>query len=287
MNGLLIAALATCAALTGALPAWLTTDPIVVLCIPLATCAAIVAMSALDKAAARRRKAAALAARPAPEWAISLLVDADEKSAVMRPIVQAFGPQLPSAITVSLTVADELGISRMTTEREFLDPQTKSDFVLGTLTLPDGVPIAAAALWDWAVVVRDEGRAIARRRGPLSASGLVNDEGELQAPDMEPVPDDAPPPAPAPIPVRHLRLTIGLAGVACGVTIGGYLLTTLTPWLWFAAVPLFAVASVLLVAAAWLLYAPCPLCGRPTTVMGRSGAQRCDACSGQFTLTPL
>ena len=286
MNGLLLSVFASCPALLGTLPAWLTTERIVMLCVPFATCAAIVVLNTLDKAAAGRREAAALAARPAREWAVSLLVDADEKSGVLRPVVQAFGPPLPSEITVSLAVADEFGTSRMTTERQFVDPQTQTDFVLGTLTLPDGAPIETAVLWDWVVVVLDEGRAIAHRRGPLSASGLVNDEGELQAPDMEPVPDDVTPPARAPVPVRHLRPTLGLAGAACGVTIGGYLLTTLTPWLWFVAVPLFAVASLSFVAATWLLYAPCPLCGRPTTVMGRSGAQRCDACGGQFTLTP-
>lgn len=80
--------------------------------------------------------------------------------------------------------------------------------------------------------------------------------------------------------------TIGFLCAADGIAIGGYLLTTLSAWLWFAAVPLLVLAAIVLVAAALVLYAPCPLCGRLTSVAGRTGAQRCDACGGAFTLTP-
>ena len=287
MSDLLLSAWATCLAVTGAMAAWLTSDRIVVLCIPLATLAAIVAMNTLDKAAARRSKAAALAAQPAPTWAISLLVDADEKSSIVRPIVQAFGPPLPSDITVYLAVSDEDGVAQMASERHFVDPQTETELVMGTLTLPDGVSMEKAARWEWAVIVVHERGELARRGGPVSASGLVNDEGELQAPDLEPLPDVPEPSPTAPDPVRRLRLTTGLAGAACGVAIGGYLLTTLTAWLWFAAGPLFVVAGFLLVAAALVLYTTCPLCGLPTTVLGRTGAQRCSVCGETFRLTPV
>ena len=92
------------------------------------------------------------------------------------------------------------------------------------------------------------------------------------------------PPAALPDTVRHLGLTIGLSASACGCAIGGYLLTTLSAWLWFAAVPLLLLAVILLVAAALLLHVTCPLCARPTTVVGRTGKQLCDACQGEFTL---
>ncbi len=239
-----------------------------------------------DKRAARRAKAAALAAQPAPQWAISLLVDADEKSGILRPIVQLLGPQLPSDITVDLHVGDERGDVRLTTERRFSDPATRTDLVLGTLAVPDGVSVAEAALCDWTVVVSHDGHEIARRRGPLAAAPRLNDEAELQAPDLEPEPDVEPPPPATPDPVRHLRWTIGLSCSVCGCAIGGYLLTTLSAWLWFVAVPLFLLAAILLVAAALVLHTPCPLCGRLTTVVGRTGAQRCDACA-RFTLTPV
>ena len=85
----------------------LTPDRFVVLCIPLAATVAVVLLDRWDKAAARRAKAAALAARPEPEWAISLLVDADEKSGILRPVVQLLGPQLPADITVNLHVGDD------------------------------------------------------------------------------------------------------------------------------------------------------------------------------------
>ena len=286
MEGLLISVFAGSAAIAAALPAWLTTERLVVVAIPLATFAVVVAFDAFDKRAARRVKAAALAAQPAPKWAIALLVDADETSGTLRPIVQVFCPLLPSDIVVDLRVGDEHGDVRLTTERRFLDPETKTNLVLGTLTLPGGVPIAKAALWDWTVVLSNDGHEIARRCGPLSASGLVNDEGELQAPDLEPLPEDVEPPTVTPAPVRRFRWTIGFLCAADGIAIGGYLLTTLAAWLWLAAVPLFLLAGFLLVAAGILLYTTCPLCGRPTTVVGRTRAQKCDACSRGFALTP-
>jgi hypothetical protein len=287
MTGLLISACATGLAVTGTMPAWLTTDRIVVLCMPLATLAAIVVLNTLDKAGARKRKAAASAARPTPQWGIALLVDANEESGIIRPIVQAFGPALPSEITITVVVRDEDGVAEMSSERRFIDPQTTTDLVMGTLTLPDDVSMEKAAGWDWVVSVVHEGREIADRRGPVSASGLVNDEGELRTPDLEPLPDVPEPPPQMPDPVRHPGLTTGLAGAAIVLAIGGYLLTTLTPWLWLAAGPLFVVAGFLLVAAALMLYTTCPLCGCTTSVVGRTGLQRCDSCNGQFTSTSV
>jgi hypothetical protein len=285
VDGLLISVLAGCAAIAAALPAWLTAERLVVLAIPLATFVLVVVMNELDKRAARRVMAAVRAA-PAPKWAIALLVDADERSGILRPSVQVLGPQLSSDIIVDLRVGDEHGDVRLTTERRFSEPATESDLVLGTLTLPDCVPVAQAALWDWTVVLSNDGHEIGRRCGPLSASGLVNDEGELQAPDLEPVPAVVEPPTVTPAPVRRFRWTIGFLSASDGIAIGGYLLTTLAAWLWIAAVPLFLLAGLLLVAAGLLLRATCPLCGRPTTVIGRTRTQRCDACGGDFTLTP-
>jgi len=286
MDGLLISVFAGCAAIAAALPAWLTSERLVVLAIPLAMAVAVLLLDVRDKRAARRAKAAALAARPAPQWAIALLVDADEKSGILRPIVQLLGPQLPSDINVDLRVGHDHGDVRLATARRFLEPETKTDLVLGTLTLPDTVPVARAALCDWSVVVSHDGHQITRRCGPLAAAPRLNDEGELQAPDLEPVPEDVEPPTVTPDPVRRFRWTIGFLCAADGIAIGGYLLTTLSAWLWFAAVPLLVLAAIVLVAAALVLYAPCPLCGRLTSVAGRTGAQRCDACGGAFTLTP-
>jgi hypothetical protein len=248
--------------------------------------AAVVLLNQLDKREAHLLTAMSLAAQPAPQWAISLLVDADEKSRILRPIVQLLGPQLPPDITVELNVGNEDHGVRLTTERRFSKPATGTDLVLGTLAVPDGLSIARAASCDWAVVVSNDGHEIARHRGPLTAAPCLNDEAELRAPDLESEPEVVEPPPARPVPVRRLRWTIGLASAACVCAIGGYLLTTLSAWFWFAAVPLFLVAAILLAAAAYVLHASCPLCGRVTTVIGRTGVQHCDACRGQFTLTP-
>ena len=286
MNGFLLSILAGFPAIAAATPAWLTSERLVILGILFVTVASVIVLDVHDKRAARRAKAAAVAAQPKPEWAVSLLVDADEKSGILRPIVQIVGPPLPSDITVDLHVGDESGEVRLTTERRFSEPATRTDLVLGTLAVPDGVSVAEVALCDWTVVVSHDGHEFARRCGPLAAAPRLNDEAELQAPDLEREPEVVPPPLVTPDPVRSLRWTIGLSCTVSGVAIGGYLLTTLSAWLWFAAVPLFLLAVVLLVAAALLLHTSCPLCGRPTTVLGRTGAQRCSACGGQFTLTP-
>jgi hypothetical protein len=286
MDSVPISVFARFAAITAALPAWLTTERLVILAIPLATLAVVVAYDVLDRRAARRVWAAACAAQPAPQWAIALLVDADEQSGILRPSVQVFGPRLSSDILVDLRVGDERGDVHLTTERRFSQPVTKTDLVLGTLTLPGGTPVAAAALWDWTVVLSNDGHEIARRCGPLSAAGLVNDEGELQAPDLEPVPQNLEPPTTTPAAVRRFRWTIGFLCATDGIAIGAYLLTTLAAWWWLAAAPLFLLAGLLLVVAGILLHTTCPLCGRPTTAAGRTGPQRCDACGGAFTLAP-
>ena len=286
MDGLLISVFAGCAAIAAAMPPWLTTDRLVVLAILLATFAVVLICDASDTRTARRSKAVARAAQPAARWAIALLVDADEASGTLRPVVQLLGPQLPCEITVDLQVGDGCGDVRLTTQRYFSEPATRTDLMLGTLALPAGVAVARAALYNWTVIVAGDGDEIARRCGPLAAAACLNEEGELQAPDLEPVPEVVRPPTVTPDPVRRLRWTIVFLCATDVIAIGGYLLTTLSAWLWFAAVPLFLVAGFLLITAAILLFASCPLCGRPTTVIARVGAQRCDACGGDFTLTP-
>ncbi len=287
MDGLLISVLAWCATIAVALPPWLTTGRLVVLAIPLATVGAILVLDVLDNRAVRRAKAAALAARPNPAWAISLLVDADESSGILRPVVQLLGPRLPHDITVDLCVGDSSGVIGLASERCFTEPARKTDLMLGTLAVPEGVSIETAALCDWTVVVSHAGREIARRCGPLTGAGQSNDEAELLAPDLEAAPDEAEPPPPAPDPVRSLRWTIGLSCAASGIAIGGYLLTTLSVWLWIASVPLILLAVILVVAAALVYHTVCPQCGGPTTIVGRTGVQRCDSCHQGFTLAPL
>jgi hypothetical protein len=268
-------------------PAWLSADRLVVLCIPLATAVSVVLLDRWDKAAVRRAKAAAIAARPDPEWAISLLVDADEKSGILRPVVQLLGPQLPGDITVDLRVCDTSGEVSLTTERCFSEPATRTDLVLGTLAVPSGISVEKVALCDWSVVVSHNGSQIARRCGPLTGASHDNDEAELRAPDLELAPDEVEPPAPPPEPVRSLRWTIALSCAAGGIAIGGYSLTTLSAWLWFAGAPLIVVAGILAVAAALLFHTVCPLCGGSTTIVGRTGAQHCDSCHQAFTLAPV
>ena len=287
MDGPKLLVIATGAAAALVASTRLTPDRFVVLGLLLAAIVAVVLLDRWDRAAARRAQAAAIAARPGPEWAISLLVDADETSGILRPIVQLFGPKLPSDINVNLHVGDERGEVSLATERGFSEPATKTDLVLGELAIPDGLPFEKAVLCDWTVAVSHGGRQIACRSGPLTAAGRDNDEGELQAPDLEPVPEMEPPPPSTPDPVRSLRWTIGLSCAGGAIAIGGYLLTTLSAWLWIAAVPLLAVAGILVVAAALLLHTTCPLCGRPTTIVGRTGAQRCDSCHQSFTLAPV
>jgi hypothetical protein len=266
--------------------ACLVSDRFVVLVIPLAAVAVVLLVNQGDKCVARRMEARNRAAQPAPKWAIALLVDADEESRILRPIVQLLGPQLPNEVTVTLRVCDQRGDVRLTTERRFSEPGTRSDLVLGTLAVPDGLLMAEIVRCDWAVMVSHNGHEIARRSGPLTAAACLNDEAELRAPDLEPEPKVVEPPPATPGPARNWRVTIALTSVSIGCATGGYLLTTLSAWLCFAAVPLIWLAGMMLVAASLALNAPCPRCGRLTTVAGRTGAQRCDACRAQFTLRP-
>ncbi len=266
------------------LPGWLTTQRLVLLGIPLVVAVAVVLMDLWDRRTERRARAAAQATLPKPHWAVSLLVDADEESGTLRPIVQLLGPPLPADVTVAidLHVTDESGDVDLTSERRFSGPARRTDLVLGTLSAPAGVSVERVALCDWTVTVTNDGREIARRRGPLAAAGRLNDEGELQAPDLEPVLDENEPPTLRSGPVRSLRWTFGLACSAAGITASAYLLTTLTAWLWIAAVPLYLLAFILVVAAGFMLHTTCPSCGRYTTVMGRTGSQKCDLCGSSF-----
>ncbi len=278
------------------MPSWLDADLLVVLAIPLATAVFLFLRDAVDRRRARRAGSAARAARsqppPDPQWAIALLVDVDEQSGMLRPIVQLLGPPLPADITIDLCVADESGCLRLDSARRFGFPAAWTDLVLGTLTLPDTVPMARAALCDWTVVVGHDGREIARRGGPLAAAPCLNEEGELQAPDLEQAPDRDPepdvresPPA-TPDPVRNWPLTLSFSGACCGIAIGAYLLTMLTAWLWLIAAPVILMVALVLWACALLVYLDCPLCGRLTSVDGRTGRQVCDSCKRSFTLTP-
>ena len=295
MDGLLLSILAGCTTIAST-PSWLDADLLAVLAVPLATAAFLFVMDAVDKRRARRATSAARAAqlqqRPDQQWAIALLVDVDEQSGMLRPTVQLLGPQLPADVTIELLVADESGDLRLTGARRFSSPAAWTDLVLGTLTLPDSVCMATAALCDWSVVVGHNGREIARRGGPLAAAPCLNEEGELQAPDLERAPDREPKPDAAELPrataapVRSWRLTIGLAGAFSGIVIGAYLLTMLTVWLWLIAAPIISIAAPVLWLCALTFYLDCPLCGRPTSVDGRTGRQVCDSCKRSFTLAP-
>jgi hypothetical protein len=264
------------------LPAWLTTQRLVLLGIPLVVAAAVVLLDLCDRRAERRARAAAQRTLPKPHWAVSLLVDADEGSGTLRPIVQLAGPPVPADVTVHLHVTGANGDVDLAGERRFSGAARRTDLVLGTLSAPAGVSVERVALCDWTVTVTDDGREIARRRGPLAAAGRLNDEGELQAPDLEPVPDENGPPTLRPSPVRSLRRTLGLAGSAAGISAGAYLLTTFSAWLWILATPAYLLAFVLVVAAGCLLHTTCPSCGGYTTVMGRTGSQQCDLCGTAF-----
>ena len=123
--------------------------------------------------------------RPEPRgWALSLLVDADEESKILRPSLRVSGPRTPTHATVRLNVIDGRGDVRLTTTRRFARPEIGADLVLGTLALPDDVSAAEAAGWDWDLVLRECGDELVRRRGPLAAAGSLNDEAELKIPDV-------------------------------------------------------------------------------------------------------
>jgi len=259
---------------------------LVILAIVLAAGAGVLLVDYFDKRAARRQAARNRPVLPSPRWAVSLLVDADEKSAIMRPAVQLLGPKLPNEIEVDLRVGGRRGAVELTTKRRFTVPATGTDLLLGPLVLPHGLSTAEAAGRNWTVVVSNNGHEIARRRGPLTAALCLNEEAELQAPDLEAEPRTAKPSPPTPTPVRNWAATtvLGLLGTGCAV--GGYLLLAVSAWLWFASAPLFVLAALFLLAAALFLNVRCPRCGRPTTVVGRTAAQQCDACRGRFTLRP-
>jgi hypothetical protein len=256
------------------------------ICIVPALVAAILLLDQLDRRAARRLKAKMGAPQRVGDWSISLLMDADEAAGVLCPTVQLQGPELTSAITVDLRSEREGGSPSLTTSRWFNKPAVGTDLVLGMIAVPVGVSVASAVQRTWTVVVGQDGRQIARRSTRLAAAECLNDEAEIQAPDLEPAPGPAVRPHATLVAVRHLRWTIGFTLAACSCAVGGYLLIMLSPWCWFAAVPLFLMAGTLLMPAALVRFTSCPQCRQTTSVVGRTGTHRCDSCGRQFSLMP-
>jgi hypothetical protein len=130
---------------------------------------------------------------PTP-WTLSLLVDADEQSGVLRLSLRIGGPRTPICATVHLEVFDERGESRLSTVRRFVRPEPQMDLNLGALTLPNRVSADEAACWDWDVVLHEGDEELVRRRGPLAGAGDLNGEAELGAPDLVPAPPTVSPP---------------------------------------------------------------------------------------------
>ena len=162
-----------------------------------------------DQQAASRMAARVAAAEAPPEqpaeapdepqddptpWTLSLLVDADEQSGVLRPTLRIGGPRTPICATVHLEVFDERGAPRLRTVRRFPCPEAEMDLTLGALALPNRVSVDKAAGWDWDVAVHEGDEELVRRRGPLAGAGDLNGEAELEAPDLAPAPPAASPP---------------------------------------------------------------------------------------------
>jgi hypothetical protein len=84
-------------------------------------------------------------------------------------------------------------------------------------------------------------------------------------------------------PVRKPALTVGLLCIAAACTAGGYLLTTLSGWLWLVAVPLFGVSVVVVVYGLLVRFVTCPHCFGRVMVMSRSGTHICVSCERRFT----
>ena len=129
-----------------------------------------------------------------PRWTLSLLVDADEESGLLRPSLRIGGPRTPICATVHLEVFDQRGDARLTTVRRFALPEAEMDLALGILALPEGVSADDAAGWDWDVMLREGDEELVRRRGPLAGAGDLNGEAELEAPDLEPAAPAVSPP---------------------------------------------------------------------------------------------
>lgn len=70
--------------------------------------------------------------------------------------------------------------------------------------------------------------------------------------------------------------------LACGA--GGYLLTTVSGWLWLVAVPLFLASISLLLNALVTRIVTCPYCSQSMSVRSRAGTKVCNSCNREFTL---
>ena len=84
-------------------------------------------------------------------------------------------------------------------------------------------------------------------------------------------------------PVRKPALTVVLLCIAAACAGGGYLLTTLSGWLWLAAVPLFGISLVVIMYALLTRFVTCPHCFERVIVMSRSGIHICVSCERRFT----
>ena len=88
-------------------------------------------------------------------------------------------------------------------------------------------------------------------------------------------------------PLRTRRAAFLYLFLAVVFAAAGYLLTTVSAWLWLVAVPLFWMSLGSLIRALTALIAhdvTCPYCSQQTPVMRRLGTKTCGSCKREFTL---
>jgi hypothetical protein len=140
-----------------------------------------------------RRRAGLARAEPwptqPPSWALTLVVDVDESSAVLRPSVQLRGSGILSPARVRLQLVDENGTIRCTSERSLPPAAIGRQLALPPFAPPDRVSADEALRWAWDVVIEDERGELARWREFPAPAGRLNAEAELDLPGVASVAD--------------------------------------------------------------------------------------------------
>ena len=134
----------------------------------------------VELASRRARKAPPPA--PRETRSLTLLVDVDDRTGLVRPTVQIRGSDEHEAARLRLELVDDDGRVHPLVASDLPPGAACSGFALPAVTPPEGATVDDIVRWRWDLVLEDATGERGRWQERLAASGALNPEAELELP---------------------------------------------------------------------------------------------------------
>ena len=126
------------------------------------------------------RKARPLA--PPETRSLTLLVDVDDRTGLVRPTVQILGSDEHKGARLRLELVDDDGLVHPLVASDLPPGAAGSGFALPAVTPPEGATVDDIVRWRWDLVLEDATGERGRWQERLAMSGGLNAEAELEPP---------------------------------------------------------------------------------------------------------